>query len=231
MRTFKRQILAFTFLAFLFSANQGIAQQPFVVNEIYSYMSKGQNTGFEIPLQEVKPEDANSSFAKFIKKYKGKVVNPSKKTPEGFVDNALIKEVSLNTVDIYFTAQTTEYGSKLLVFVDLGGAFLGSQQQATGYGAMQNILLEYARLQAVYISEEQVKTEEKALKVLDNDLDKLNSEKADYVKDIEKAKALIAQREQDLLNNATNQATKNQQIEIQRTILQTVKDKRSALGK
>ena len=231
MKKIKKQILTIAFFAFMSVAFNSNAQQTFVVNEIYAYMSKGQNTGFEIPLQDAKPEDTINSFKKFISKYKGKFVSPSKKSPEGFIDNALIKEVSANTVDMYFTSQATEYGSKLIVFVDLGGAFLGSQNQAMGFGAMQNILKEFARQQAVTVSEEQVKVEEKALKVLESDLKKLNDEKADYIKDIEKAKALIAQREQDLVNNATNQGTKTQQIEIQKTILQTVRDKRAALGK
>lgn len=56
-------------------------------------------------------------FQKFISKYKGKFVSPSKKSPEGFIDNALIKEVSANTVDMYFTSQATEYGSKLIVLL------------------------------------------------------------------------------------------------------------------
>lgn len=227
----KNKVLSIAFIALIMVAFKIDAQQTFVVNEIYGYMSKGQNTGFEIPLQEAKPDDAINSFKKFISKYKGKFVSPSKKSPEGFIDNAMIKEVSANTVDMYFTSQATEYGSKLVVFVDLGGAFLGSQNQATGFGAMQNILKEFARQQAVTVSEEQVKVEEKALKVLEGDLKKLNDEKVDYTKDIEKAKALIAQREQDLVNNAANQETKNKQIEIQKTILQTVKDKRSSLGK
>ena len=126
MKKIKKQILTIAFFAFMSVAFNSNAQQTFVVNEIYAYMSKGQNTGFEIPLQDAKPEDAINSFKKFISKYKGKFVSPSKKSPEGFIDNALIKEVSANTVDMYFTSQATEYGSKLIVFVDLGGAFLGS---------------------------------------------------------------------------------------------------------
>ena len=226
-----RKSLSFiAFICFLFVANVK-GQQTFVVNEIYSYMSKGQQTGFEIPIQEAKPDEALDNFEKFMKKYKGKTTSPSKKNPEGFIDNAMIKEVSPNYVDLYYTAQATEYGSKILVYVDLGGAFLGSQSHPSQFGVMQNLLKEVGRQQAIVIADSQVKAEEKVLEGLEKEIKDLAEDKANHIKEIEKANALIAQREQDIISNDQNQATKQQQIEIQKTIVQTVKDKRSALGK
>lgn len=54
--------------------------------------------------------------------------------------------------------------------------------------------------------------------------------KADYVKDIEKAKALIQQREADIAKNDADQAAKQQQISLQQQIIETVKTKRASLN-
>ncbi len=50
-----------------------------------------------------------------------------------------------------------------------------------------------------------------------------------YIKEIEKAKALIAQREMDIINNEKAQETKRQQITIQEEIVKTVKQKRAQI--
>jgi chromosome segregation ATPase len=73
--------------------------------------------------------------------------------------------------------------------------------------------------------QEQIKLEEKNLSNLEKELNTLFRDKDSYIKEIEKAKALIAQREQDILNNEDNQTKKTGQIEIQKEIISTIKSK------
>jgi|GEM_PF-478385 len=75
----------------------------------------------------------------------------------------------------------------------------------------------------------QVKTEEKTLKTFESQLKSLRSSYAASAKDIEKSKSTIAQREQDIIKNTEDQNTKQQQIELQKQIVEAIKQKRSEI--
>jgi hypothetical protein len=77
--------------------------------------------------------------------------------------------------------------------------------------------------------EKQVKTEEKNLKTFENQMKSLRSNLAAAVKDIEKSRSIIAQREQDIIKNDQDQQTKAQQIELQKKILEMVRQKRAEI--
>ena len=66
-------------------------------------------------------------------------------------------------------------------------------------------------------------------KKLEDEFKTLQKDKDSYIKEIEKAKALIAQREADIAKNEQDQATKTQQIDIQKQIVETVKQKKLAV--
>ncbi|MCO5229973.1 MAG: hypothetical protein M9958_02330 [Chitinophagales bacterium] len=76
----------------------------------------------------------------------------------------------------------------------------------------------------------QVKTEEKNLKSFESQLSKLKSEYTSSIKSIEKSKSTIAQREQDIIKNEEDQKTKQQQIELQKQIIDAIKTKRSNIN-
>jgi hypothetical protein len=205
------------------------AQSKFVVNEVRQFMSKGEQNGFEIILTDVNKEKLVEAFEKKIKKYNGKITS-SKKNPESFVDNAKISTVSANTVDLYYyVSPVGTNGTKLTVFVDLGGAFISSAGHAQAFAAMENELKMIAKEATISIIDEQIKTEEKNQKKLEDEFKDLVKNKENYIKEIEKAKALIAQREADIVKNEQDQATKTQQIDIQKQIVETVKQKKNSV--
>ena len=216
-------------LVVFLSINTANAQYEVVSNEILEYMSQGEKTGIEVAIVDAEPDDVETYFAKFLKKYKPSKVINSKKTVEVFADNAKIPQISANTVDVYAIARKAEYGTKLSVFIDLGGAFVSSQDHEVAYGAMEGLVREFALSEAVRVVEAELKAQEKVMKDLNKELESMIKDKDGYVKEIEKAKALIAQREIDIENNEKAQETKRQQIEIQEEIVKTVKQKRSQI--
>ncbi len=205
------------------------AQTVFTTNEVRQFMSKGEQNGIEIMLNGSNLEDAKDAVEKWGKKMKGKVTR-DKKNPEIFIDNAQIPTVSANVVDMYVIVTPVEKGSKMTVFTDLGGAFITSAAYGSQYAGMEAVLKKFARDLAIDVTEDQQKSEEKVLKGLTGDLKDLVKKKADYIKDIEKAKALIQEREQDIIKNDADQSTKQQQITIQQQIIETVKTKRASLN-
>jgi hypothetical protein len=225
MKTFSLSIL--TFLLFV-GMNTANAQYKVVINEVLEYMSQGEKTGIEVALVDAVPADVEEYFIRFMKKYKGKALS-SKKTVEIFIDNATIPQISANTVDVYAIARKTDYGTKLSIFVDLGGAFVSSQDHEVAYGALEGLGREFALSEAVRVVETELKAQEKVMKDLSKELETMIKDKDTYIKEIEKAKALIAQREIDIINNEKAQETKRQQIAIQDEIVKTVKQKRAQI--
>jgi hypothetical protein len=205
------------------------AQTIFTTNEVRQFMSKGEQNGIEIILNGTKPDDAKDAIEKFGKKLKAKIVR-DKKSPEMLIDNAQISTVSANVVDIYVIITPVDNGTKVTFFSDLGGAFVSSAAYGTQYAGLEALFKKFARDQAIAAVEDQQKSEEKILKSLNGNLKDLVKDKADYIKDIEKAKALIQQREADIIKNDAEQAAKQQQISLQQQIIETVKTKRASLN-
>jgi hypothetical protein len=215
------------FIALLFS--EANAQTIFTTNEVRQFMSKGEQNGIEIILNGTKPDDAKDAIEKFGKKLKAKIVR-DKKSPEILIDNAQISTVSANVVDIYVIITPVDNGSKVTFFSDLGGAFVSSAAYGTQYAGLEALFKKFARDQAIASVEDQQKSEEKILKSLNGNLKDLVKDKADYIKDIEKAKALIQQREAEIIKNDAEQVAKQQQISLQQQIIETVKTKRASLN-
>jgi len=216
----KLQLLAILLLA-TFAMN---AQNNFVVNEVRQIMSKGEQTGFEVPIAGGKADKVKENFEKWLKKNNAKVTS-SKKSPEVFGDNASLKVVSQNTVDIYSTAIPSANGAVLYVCVDLGGGFILSAAYPQQYTAMEALLKKFSQEQALGMVQEQLEQEEKILKTLGKDIDNLKKDKSGYVKEIETAKALIIQREQDIVKNDNDQKAKMEQQNLQQQIVETIKQK------
>ena len=227
MNTFIKTTVVAAFMMLIFSTTQ--AQSQFTTNEVRQFMSKGEQNGIEIVLNGTKLEDAKDAIEKWGKKMKAKIVL-DKKNPEIFIDNAQLPTVSANVLDMYAVVTPVDNGSKVTVYTDLGGAFVSSAAYGTQYAGLEAALKKFAKDQAIVVVEDQQKAEEKILKTLNGNLKDLTKDKADYLKDIEKAKALIQQREQDIIKNDADQAAKQQQISLQQQIIETVKTKRATLN-
>ena len=216
-------------VALSFAGTAVNAQSQFTTNEVRQFMSKGEQNGIEIILNGTKLEDAKDAVEKWGKKMKGKVTRDMK-NPEIFIDNAMIPTVSANAIDMYVILTPIDNGSKMTVFSDLGGAFVSSAAYGSQYAGLEANIKKFAKDQAVIVVEDQQKSEEKVLKTLNGDLKDLVKDKEGYLKDIEKAKALIKQREADIAKNDADQTAKQQQISIQQQIIETVKIKRATLN-
>ncbi len=224
MRTFI--IIIFSILLFgnTYAQNNGI-----IVNEILEHMSQGEKTGLEVTLVDVEVKGAQKSWKKFTKKHFKAKTKLTKKSPELFTDNAKIPDISENTVDIYAIPTKTQYGARFAVFIDLGGDFVSSQYHPTSYGAAERMLKEFSVNQSIKIVDSELKIQKNSLGDLKKELKNLIKDKDGYIKEIEKAKSLIAQREKDIVNNDAAQETKQQQIAIQEEILKTIQQKKAEL--
>ncbi|MEZ5022294.1 MAG: hypothetical protein R2728_03345 [Chitinophagales bacterium] len=225
MKKLKNIILLSSLLLF----QQNIfAQFNVTINEIGEFMSMGEKTGVEVLLLDADPDQVAKDWKKFMKKYKTKAKQP-KKSNEIFADNATIKDMSANTVDVYAIVRPSEYGTKLAVFYNLGGSFVSSQEHPVAFGAAKKMLHEFALEEARIQVDNELDEQNSVLKDLNKELDKMLSSKSKSVKEVEKAKALIEQREQDLAELKQAIETKEQQLSLQKEIIETLKQKTKGL--
>ncbi|MFK7950992.1 MAG: hypothetical protein AB8G11_25660 [Saprospiraceae bacterium] len=187
------------------------------ITESQSYMSAGTFNSLTIVLPEGSEKDAPKEWVKFFKKY-GKT-KKNRKTDEYFTDNAKILGLSDNSVDVY----TKFNGNTMTVWFDLGGAYLSSVEHPDGYALGEQILMDFGLHLQILMVESEVKAEEKALKNLESNREKLVKDKATLEKNIEDWKARIAQAEADIEQNISDQEAKANEIEQQKTIIEQVK--------
>jgi hypothetical protein len=204
-------------------------ESRFVVNEVQGSMSQGNQTGLEVHIPQVEQKAVAAALAKWGKSNKAKVIQ-DKKSPEIFIDNALLPSVSDNTVDIYATLSPAKEGLLLRTYVDLGGIFLSSAEHPQAFSAMELILINFAKEQMIALADQHVKDEEKHLSKLESELKTLQKDKSNYEKDIRNHTDNIYKREQEIIKNEQDQKIKEQQITIQQDIVMTARQKATALG-
>ena len=187
-------------------------------------MSLGEKTGVEVAIVDASPEMVEKDWQKFMRQYKTKAKKP-KKSDEIFADDATIENMSNNTVDVYAKVNPTTYGSKLTVFFNLGGSFVSSQEHEVAFGVAKMMLHEFAVQEAAKVVDIELDNQQDVLKDLNKELDKMLKSKSKSFKEVEKAKALIAQREKDIEEAERAINVKQEQIEIQKEILKTLEIK------
>ncbi len=191
-------------------------------------MSKGNNPSLKILLENTDTKTVEDAWSKYIKKYKGKT-KEMKKTKEFFTDDAEIKDMSSNTVDVYAKVMKKENDSELVVWFDLGGAFLSSQNHPDRYPVAVSILEKFQLSVSRTAMEDAIKAQEGLLKKMNNDLDGLKKEESNQESDIVKYEKKIEEAKQKIVEAQAAQKAKSSEIEDQQRMIKDMKGKLNAL--
>ncbi len=191
-------------------------------------MSKGNNPSVKILLENTDTKTVEDAWSKYIKKYKGKT-KEMKKTKEFFTDDAEIKDMSSNTVDVYAKVMKKENDSELVVWFDLGGAFLSSQNHPDRYPVAVGMLEKFQLSVSRTAMEDAIKVQEGLLKKMNNDLDGLKKEESNQESDIAKYEKKIEEAKQKIVEAQAAQKTKSSEIEDQQRMIKDMKGKLNAL--
>jgi len=173
-----------------------IAQHA-VVKDIKVEMSKGMQPGVEVFISGANEDQVKDAIKDATKKFKGDD-EKIKKSDERFIDDARIKEISDNNVDIHYLINEQEKGSTLQIHFNLGGVFLSNELDARKHKYMRNFAQRIAVAATQLNYEELIDDEEKVLSGFVKDKKKSNSDIDKARKDIEKAKKEIAEKEQEI---------------------------------
>jgi hypothetical protein len=224
----KKSLLIATF--FLFSGS--LLAQKIKVSETNESIGGGNHNALSVTIYQAAPEEIEKEVKSLMKHYDAKVA------PQNgglFGDNAMIKKISNNTVDLYAKVEKIKEGeTRLVMAFDLGGAYLSSSNSKQ-YEAAKEILMNLATKTTTDAMAELVKTEQKSFDKMSGEQKKLEKENQNLNDDvksnkdkIEDCNRRIKQAENDIEANRKNQEKKKADIAVQQKVLADAKQKQQA---
>ena len=172
-------------------------------------------------------DDIERAWKSYIKDF-----NPDKiSTKDGvFADNAKIKAISENTVDVYAKTDNKKEGEVLfIVAFDLGGGFLNSSQHGSQLKDAKKLLYNFAIKMTKEGMEERIKGQTKVLEKLEEKQKDLVRDQEGLKKDIENHKEKIKKAEDDIAKNQGDHEVKLKEIEVQKKVVEELKKKKDAV--
>ena len=187
----------------------------------------GNNTALSVIIYGSNADDIERAWKSYIKDF-----NPDKiSTKDGvFADNAKIKAISKNTVDVYAKTDNKKEGEVLfIVAFDLGGGFLNSSQHGSQLKDAKKLLYNFAIKMTKEGMEERIKGQTKVLEKLEEKQKDLVRDQEGLKKDIENHKEKIKKAEDDIAKNQGDHEVKLKEIEVQKKVVEELKKKKDAV--
>lgn len=219
-------------LLFILSSVYSFSQnEPKITEQIRQNSSGSFNAlVMELPGKVSAVNSIKKEWGAFAKQFKGKT-SFNKKADEYFTDDARIKEMSENTVDI--TAKIISKDAEtieLIVWFNLGVTYLSSKEYSQGMGSAQTILKDFSKIVYVDLFKENLADEEKVLKEMNKELSSTKKEADSYEKkinsyreEIKKIEKKIAEVKEQEASNKEKQAKQKTEIDGQEKKIDAIK--------
>jgi len=202
--------------------------QPFVhaqdVAEEVRGMNLGANNAVVLTLPQYDQKMAEGVWKDYLKEFDGKT-RRVKRSKESFTDDASIPFISSNTVDLYSIVESNGAGSKVVLWTDLGGSFLTSDDHQEAYEGMMVFLDGYQKALNVEQIRLDLKMEEDELKDMEKNLSKLQRQNEKFHREIEDWQQKIAENEDLIKTNVKDQEDMQVTIENQKGEIRDVEVK------
>ena len=198
------------------------AQYQFRVSESDFQFSKASHHGFSVHIYESNIHDIEKSWKKMMKGWGAKV---DEKKHEFFSDNASFKKMGDNVFDTYAICNEKANYIEFVTAVDLGGAFLNSNDHSEKTSIYKEQLLSFAKQTTLSALEEKAKIEENNAHRLDKELNQLIKDENKLENDIESWKKSIIEAEKEVESKQNDQELKKVEIQQQEKKVNTLKDK------
>ena len=193
-------------------------------------MSQGSKNALTIDIPKTSAKFAEKLWKDYLKQYKGDT-KKDRKTDEWFTDNATIGNIGgANTVDLYAKFSESNDATTLGVWIDLGGAFVGSKEYADKYAAAEKIMTDFALTVQREQTKIQLKDQNDMLIKLERQQRNLEKDKQGLHDDIENWKKRIIKAEADIETNIKNQEDTKLKIEAQKKLVEEVQKKLNSMN-
>ncbi len=234
----KTIVSIFILLTIAYSTAFSQTNFEFKVLEENRSMSKGNANALIVNLPNTSYKQVNKLWNKYIKNFKGKL-KYNRKIDEYFSDNAEVKDMSENAVDIISKVYDNgAEGTTVAIWFNLGVTYLSAEKYPERYPSGEKILKDFSLLVSADMIAAQLKEEEKRLENMNDTLKSLEKAKvqseANITKQkeiITKAEASIVKSEKDIEGNLDNQGKQKLNIKEQEKVIETIKRKLKTIQK
>ena len=185
-------------------------------------MSKGRYHAYSLTLSNATVEDAESILREAFKSYKAKVSGNYK--TEVFFDDAKIKALSENTVDVYVRVYQASTDVKVDAFFDLGGIFLNPKTHPEQSKLAEQMMRDYAIRYKRFQVQQELAEQEKLLTEREKELENLIKDKENMEKTIASSERDIEKTRQSIASNDMDQQRKRAEIETQKDVIIKISD-------
>jgi hypothetical protein len=202
--------------------------QKIKVEEERMTIGGGKNPCLIVTIYEASEDDINSGWKSIMKGFNGKV---SSKDGGHMADNVVIKDLSNNTCDVYYKVEkVSDKEHKLIVSVNLGGAFMNGSDHSTQTNYFKKLMLDFATKTSKEAIDDELKDAQKALSKLESAEASLVKDQDGLKKDIENYKSKIKRAEDDISSNNTDQGKKKSDIEAQKKVVEAITKKKDSVN-
>ncbi len=212
----------FTLIALATFGISALAQK-IEVRESSENIGGGSNNSLTVNVTAKSKGDVEEAMRSFFKDLDGKT-SSSKGEFKG--DDCKIKAMGENTFDIYGKVEEVKgEGFKMIISVDLGGAFMSSSQHKDQFKIIKDKVYDLAvKIQKDAIGSD-LKDAEKLLEKMEDQQKDLEKDKKNLEGDIEDYKKKIAEAEKKIKENESGQEKKKEEIGGQKKVVEEVKKK------
>jgi hypothetical protein len=202
------------------------AQRKIKVEERNESFLNGNHNSLVVNIYEANQDLIEKEWKKFMKDYNAKV--STKK--EVFADDAMIKELSPNTVDVYARVEKNSEGDfNLIVAIDLGGIYLSSSTNSDKYNVAEELVYKFAVQTTKEAIKGQIKSENNILDDLIKSSENLVRENENLKKDIEDYETKILRAQDNIKLNDQSQVRLGEEIEKQRMVVKQIEEKQESV--
>jgi hypothetical protein len=201
--------------------------QKIDVREASENLGGGSHNSLSVMVAAKSKGDVEDAMRSFFKDLDGKT-NSSKGEYMG--DDCKVKAMGDNTFDIYGKVEEVKgEGFKMMIAVDLGGAYMSSSQHSSQFKIMKDKVYDLAvKIQKDGIGAD-LKEAEKLLEKQEEAQKDLEDDKKDLQGDIEDYKKKITEAETKIKENESAQEKKKEEISAQKKVVEEVKKKMEAV--
>ncbi len=207
-------------LLLIFTAMYSFAQKTIIRNETAD-IAGGTYPASLVTLENTELEKVEKAFSSYLKKQKGK---QEKSDGLIFQDNAMVKDISPDTIDIYAAFKSSGKDVTIIMAVNRNGHFINNERGSAQ--GVEELLYEFAVDFRKEQASEELEIVEKALNAMEKNHDKLVDSMEDLKKDNEEMKQKISDNEAVIKENQEKISKSKAELSTQQEL---VKSKAAAL--
>lgn len=199
--------------SFNLSAQNEVMNFDFNMREETRQMTKATANAFVLSWPQADPKVVSKSWKRYARGLDGKY-NYDRRSNEYFIDNATVEGLE-NAVDITTKINQVGEGTEMTFWFNGGVTYIQSSANPEAFVACEKLMRDFDTYVYAEIMRDQIKAEEKALKLMARDMRKVKKDIKGEERDIQKAEKTIAKAQQEIDESERVINDKQQEIATQ----------------